>query len=261
MKSVQVFGFIIECRYVETMMFDTVKKLFSAGANLVAEKTTEAAAAALKVLDPKLLESLLQEATKKVSPVEVPVWCRSTGPEPDDYRIQLETMALVEAMAEGRWSRPRFVIYGESKMDRNLLAERLTVAAAKELERMQVQIEKLRSVKENRVIQENARVNESGSIMVEAVVGAIFTTSLPFAGIIFPPLWPLLWVLLGLGAINILTTLLPRFFWAKMRQIFPWVKTFKDPEEQEADMLSEKMSQYENMVKAMVSKADIQPLP
>ncbi len=224
-------------------MFGNAAKLMTAAFSVAGKATSLAINVMMDTVIARVtsvdFESILNRMDQSLTPVTVTVTCNHVSDAVEDYTLQVDLRAFETALDEGRYARPKIVVYSKhTAINRDTLAARMETA----LRPLIANYERYVSVEKSKVLAQR----ESEEFW--AVMGGIM---LAVAGAV---LGPVLWILIGLDGWRALRDL-PQLFIAGVKSSL-YNLFFGD----ELTQLDSELDSARTTIKAMVKKMEIHQL-
>lgn len=234
------------------------KTILGAALQLTANVGKAASAAASDLwgsIDDKVIVYALNQAAEKFEPITVPVTCRPTSANLDDYVIETDLSALEAALGAGRLVRPSIVVTAaSSQLDRSVLTDKLIETFNPILATHTARMKRLQQQREMRM--EREQLGASLSVMGDIFM--FFTNAALMAMIGLGALiGPILWLLIAFGGIAILSEL-PRLTFNLFKEAIG-LRTFNQPEDAEIHQLKKDLERYRPLLLKMVEKTIVTP--
>lgn len=232
------------------------KTILGAVLQLTANVGKAAATAASDIwgsIDDTVIVYALNQAAEKFEPIIVPVTCRPTSADLDEYIIETDLSALEAALGAGRLVRPCIVVTAASShLDRAVLTDKLIETFNPILVTHATRMEHLRKRREVRMEREQSSVTLSamGDIF-EFFINAAMLAMIGLGALI----GPIMWLLIAFGGIAVLSEL-PRLTFNLFKEAIG-VQTFNQPEDAEIHQMKKDLERYRPLLQKMVEKTTI----
>ncbi len=233
-----------------------VKKLIGSLARLA----TGAGSAAIgavgelgKSISDEFIVSLIEKLADKFEPVIVPVSCVPTGPNLNDYRIEVDLTDFEAGLSAEKYVRPQIQVSATSvEIDRSLLTDRLIETFSSVLKRHEKRMQELKTKKEHRAHKERRDLTWSLTGMtVDFFLNAATLALLGMGALI----GPLFFLLVAFGGLAVLAEL-PALAMSVLKRAVG-IRVYDGPEDEELHRLEQELQQYRPLLEKMINQAHI----
>lgn len=233
-----------------------VKRLISSLGRLASGAGSAAIGAAGelgKSINDEFIVSLINKLADKFEPVVVPVTCIPTGPELNDYKIEVDLTDFEAGLIAEKYVRPQIQVSATSmEIDRSILTDRLIETFSSVLKRHEKRMQELKTKKHRRAQKEQRDLTWSLTGMtVDFFLNAATLALLGMGALV----GPLFFLLVAFGGLAILAEL-PGLAMNVLKRAVG-IRVYDGPEDEELHRLEQELQRYRPLLEKMVNQAHI----